>query len=198
MFVGHVVTDIVNKRIPTNLIISIYPLRYDTCHEYLNLFLQVGSKDVLMVGICGPSRMGKTAIANSIYRQISYTFEGSSFLTDIGQNSKQPNGLIYLQEKLLCDVLLERNIAIKNTARGRDMIKEKLCFKRVLIVLDNVDDLEQLDSLVGSRNWFGSGTKIIITTRDVSLLNLLGVDQILLAQGLPLPPNIQVCLRVMQ
>jgi hypothetical protein len=191
LLVGQVVEDITHKRIPTNLNISIYPLRYDTCHEYLSLFLQVGSKDVLIVGICGPRRMGKTAIAKAIYDQIRSTFEGSSFLTSVGQKSKQPDGLVYLQKKLLSDILLERNIAITNVTRGMDMIKEQLCFKRVLVVLDDVDDLDQLFYLVGKRSWFGLGSKIIITTRKVHLLNVLGVDQILLAQGLPLPQNIE-------
>ncbi|XP_059451146.1 disease resistance protein RML1A-like [Corylus avellana] len=72
-----------------------------------------------------------------------------------------------------------------------DIIKEKFCFKQVLIVLDDVDDLDQLYSLVENRNWFGLGSKIIITTRNVQLLNVLGVDQILYAQGLPLPQNIE-------
>jgi hypothetical protein len=198
LLVGTVVEDIIHKRIPTNLNISIYPLRYDTCHEYLSLFLQVGLKDVLIVGICGPSRMGKTAIAKAIYNQIFLTFEGSSFLTGVGQNSKQPNGLVHLQEKLLFDILSERNIAVTNITRGMDMIKEKLCFKRVLIVLDDVDDLDQLYSLVGNRSWFGLGSKIIITTRKVHLLNVLGVDQICLAQGLPLPQNIEVSICLMK
>ena len=198
MLVGRVVEDIINKRIPTNLIISIYPLRYDIFHEYLKLFLQVGSKDVIIVGICGPRRMGKTAIAKAIYNQICYTFEGSSFLSDVAQNSKQPNGLVYLQEKLLSDILSERDIAIANCTRGMDIIEEKLCFKRVLIVLDDVDDLEQLYALIGSRSWFGVGSKIIITTRKVHLLNVLGVDQILLAQGRPLPPNIEVSMSLMK
>ncbi|XP_059451810.1 disease resistance protein RPV1-like [Corylus avellana] len=191
LLVGTVVTAIIDKRIPTNLNISIYPLRYDTCHEYLSLFLQIGSEDVLIVGICGPSRMGKTAIAKAIYNQIFFTFEGSSFLAGVGQNSKQPNGLVHLQEKLLSDILSERYIAVTNITRGMDMIKEKLCFKRVLIVLDDVDDLDQLYSLVGNRSWFGLGSKIIITTKKVHLLNDLGVDQIFLAQGRPLPQNIE-------
>ncbi|KAL4633413.1 hypothetical protein ACB092_04G121100 [Castanea dentata] len=164
---------------------------YDICHEYLKHFLQVGSKDVIFVGICGPRRMGKTAIAKAIYNKIFYTFEGSSFLSDVAQNSKQSNDLVCLQEKLLSDILSERDIAIANCTRGMDIIKEKLCFKRVLIVLDDVDDLEQLYALIGNRNWFGVGSKIIITTRKVHLLNVLGVDQILLAQGRPLPPNIE-------
>ncbi|KAJ7961782.1 TMV resistance protein N [Quillaja saponaria] len=194
LLVGKLVEDIVEKRIPTNLNISIYPLRYDTCDQYLNLFLQVGKDDVLMVGICGESKMGKTAIAKAVYEQTFYTFESSSFLSNVSQNSRQSNGLVYLQEKLLSDILLERNINILNVTRGMDMIKDKLSFKKVLIVLDDVDDLEQLYALVGSRSWFGLGSKIIITTRNLQLLNAFGIDQIFLAQGLPLPPNIQAIL----
>ncbi|KAK2965383.1 hypothetical protein RJ640_024125 [Escallonia rubra] len=188
--VGRIVVDIVDKRVPTNLI-SIYPLGYDTCDVYLKLFLQMGLGDVLMVGICGQSKMGKTAIARAVYEQICFTFDGSSFLTTVGEKSKQPNGLVELQEQLLSDILSEGITCIPNSTRGRDMIREKLSFKRVLIVLDDVDDLEQLLALVGNRYWFGSGSKIIITTRHLKLLKVLGVDQVFMAQGLPLSPNMQ-------
>jgi hypothetical protein len=150
LLVGKIVEDILHEQIPTNLNISIYPLRYDTCHEYLSLFLQVGLKDVHIVGICGPRRMAKTSITKAIYKQIFFTFEGSSFLTNVGQNSKQPNGLVHLQEKLLSEI--ERNVTITNVTRGMDMIKEKLCFKWVLIVFDDVDDLDQLYFIVGNRS----------------------------------------------
>eukprot|EP00261_Vitis_vinifera_P039782 XP_019081025.1 PREDICTED: TMV resistance protein N-like isoform X1 [Vitis vinifera] len=40
----------------------------------------------------------------------------------------------------------------------------------------HVKDGEQLESLVGSRNWFGAGTTIIITTRDQQLLRYYGAD----------------------
>ncbi|XP_054782827.1 disease resistance protein RPV1-like [Prosopis cineraria] len=192
LLVGKLVEDIVNKRIPTNLSISIYPLRYDTIHQYLNMFLQVGMHDVLVVGICGESGMGKTVIARAIYDQISFTFEGSSFLENVGQKTRMPDGLVQLQEKLLSDTLSTES-KVGNVSRGMDMIEKKLCSRRVLIVVDGVDDLEQLYALVWNRSWFGLGSKIIITTRtrDLWLLNKLGVDQVYLAQGLPLPSNIQ-------
>ncbi|CAI9261179.1 unnamed protein product [Lactuca saligna] len=36
------------------------------------------------------------------------------------------------------------------------MIKDRLKYKKVLIVLDDVDNLEHLEELVGSRDWFES------------------------------------------
>ena len=50
------------------------------------------------------------------------------------------------------------------------MIKRKLQWKRVLVVLDDVNQLEQLEKLVGEYGWFGEGSWIIITTRDEHLL----------------------------
>ena len=50
------------------------------------------------------------------------------------------------------------------------MIGKRLCHKRVLVILDYVDQLDQLEALVGERNWFGQGSRIIITTRYQHLL----------------------------
>ncbi|RVW13959.1 Disease resistance protein RRS1 [Vitis vinifera] len=38
---------------------------------------------------------------------------------------------------------------------GIYMIKDRLCFKKVLLVLDDVDDLNQLEASAGDHNWFG-------------------------------------------
>ena len=46
------------------------------------------------------------------------------------------------------------------------MIKERLHSRKVLLILDDVDKLDQLQAIAGSRDWFGSGSRIIVTTRD--------------------------------
>ncbi|KAL5543022.1 hypothetical protein UlMin_010732 [Ulmus minor] len=189
--VEEVVRNIMKIKISINLKISIYPIGYDDCDEYLKLLLQMGSDDVFVVGIVGESKMGKTMIAKAVYDRISHAFDGSSFLKGIGQRSKEPNGLVQLQEKLLHDVLKGKDIKINSIIGGLEMIKENLCHKRVLIVLDDVNNLEPLSTLVGSRKWFGLGSKIIITTRSLPLLQIYGVDQIFMAQGLPVPLDIQ-------
>ncbi|XP_056173895.1 disease resistance protein RPV1-like [Syzygium oleosum] len=55
---------------------------------------------------------------------------------------------------------------------GKKVIKERLCSKMVLLLLDDVDEASQLDALVQKREWFGKGSKIIITTRDQGILNV--------------------------
>ena len=55
------------------------------------------------------------------------------------------------------------------------MIKKRLCRKKVLLIIDDVNHLDQLEKLVGEKNWFGLGSWIIITTRDERVLVQHGV-----------------------
>ncbi|KAJ9542865.1 hypothetical protein OSB04_029371 [Centaurea solstitialis] len=51
-----------------------------------------------------------------------------------------------------------------------NMMSTRYFNKKVLLVLDGVDNLYQLESLVVQHEWFGPGSRIIITTRDDHLL----------------------------
>ncbi|XLR09975.1 hypothetical protein S83_037913, partial [Arachis hypogaea] len=51
-----------------------------------------------------------------------------------------------------------------------------LCQKKVLLVLDDIDDPEQLTAIAGKPNWFGRGSRILITTRDKHLLTLHSIE----------------------
>ncbi|KAL3750015.1 hypothetical protein ACJRO7_011056 [Eucalyptus globulus] len=79
--------------------------------------------------------------------------------------------MVDLQKQLLSKYLdfdyLKRIFDVDD---GINMIKRVLCNKKVLIVLDDVDDKEQLKSFAGKDDWFGFGSRIIITTRDQSVL----------------------------
>ncbi|XP_042483047.1 disease resistance protein Roq1-like [Macadamia integrifolia] len=131
------------------------------------------SDDVKIVGVWGLGGIGKTTIANVVYNEISRHFEGCSFLENVRETS-----LIDLQNQLLSEILEGVRFNITNKGKGINMIKERLHKKKVLIILDDVDKKSQLDALVGKCDWFGLGSRIIITTRNEQILLHHEVDEI--------------------
>ncbi|KAL4592589.1 hypothetical protein LXL04_005589 [Taraxacum kok-saghyz] len=132
--------------------------------------LQIESRGVRMVGIWGVGGGGKTTLASSIYDEISGMYDGCCFVKNIRVESRM-NGLEKLQEKILFGILNQKQVQeVGRVEEGRRRLKARLCHKKVLIVLDDVDHLDQLKALAGSHDWFGDGSRILITTRDDHLL----------------------------
>ncbi|XP_039165438.1 TMV resistance protein N [Eucalyptus grandis] len=104
-------------------------------------------------------------------------FEASCFLANVRETSKDSKVLVPLQEKLLSEILLGKVLTVFSVDRGISLIQDRLCHKKILLVLDDVDDVKQLNALAGTREWFGKGSRIIITTRDNHLLTLHGIDK---------------------
>ncbi|XP_052736644.1 disease resistance protein Roq1-like [Vigna angularis] len=75
-----------------------------------------------------------------------------------------------LQKTLLSEMLEESETKLGSTNKGIYEIKRKLFRKKVLLVLDDVDDKEELENLAGGCDWFGAGSRIIITTREKDVL----------------------------
>ena len=65
-----------------------------------------------------------------------------------------------------------------NVPIGIEVIKDKLCHTRLLLILDDVDESNQIENLLGRCDWFSSGSRIIITTRDKQVVNTLGKDHL--------------------
>ncbi|XP_018715900.2 disease resistance protein RUN1-like [Eucalyptus grandis] len=128
----------------------------------------------LFVGIHGMGGIGKTTLAKTIYNKLFHQFDYHSFIADIRESCKR-NGLEYLQNQLIYDILKQKN-QVYNKDVGIKFISSKFEGKRVLILLDDVDDDDQLKALAGNHNWFSSGSRIIITTRNKTILDNVGVD----------------------
>ena len=66
-----------------------------------------------------------------------------------------------------------------NAEEGAKVMEGVLSSKRVLLLLDDVDNGLQLEKLARRCNWFGPGSRIIITTRKESLLRRHNIKYIL-------------------
>ena len=146
-----------------------YPVGLESQVAEIKKHLDVGCDDrVHMIGIHGMGGAGKSTLACAVYNLIVAQFDGSCFLQNVREESNK-HGLKHLQSIILSQVLGTK-INLASEQQGISKIKKMLKRMKVLLILDDVDQHKQLQRIVGSPDWFGPGSRVIITTRDKQLL----------------------------
>ncbi|MCD9646723.1 hypothetical protein HAX54_036877 [Datura stramonium] len=144
-------------------------------HEVSSL-LRMETPDVRFIGIWGMGGIGKTTIASAVFDKYSGQFEGVCFLDNVAE-MQRTHGLKYLQGVLLSKIL-KVSLTIASVHEGMKIIKDRVRSMKVLIILDDVNQKDQLEKLVKGRDWFGTGSRILITTTDKQLLHNHKVDDV--------------------
>ncbi|KAL1207611.1 Disease resistance protein RPS6 [Cardamine amara subsp. amara] len=126
----------------------------------MSSLLHLESKKVRMVGIWGPSGIGKTTIARALFSQLSCQFQSSVFIDRFfiskhmevysRANLVDYNMKLHLQRAFLAEILDKKDIKIDHIGAMEKMLKHR----KALIVIDDLDDQDVLDALAG-RDHFG-------------------------------------------
>ncbi|CAL1400717.1 unnamed protein product [Linum trigynum] len=108
-----------------------------------------------------------------------------------GMAGIEKRGLDHLRRKLLSALIAEDGLRILD--KNLDVLMSgRLRNKCILVVLDDVSNVNQLTSLAGDRDWFGPGSRIIITSKDKHLLEQHEVDSVYEAKPLSESESLQL------
>ncbi|CAI8604031.1 unnamed protein product [Vicia faba] len=141
--------------------------------EALQSLLKLSSKDdeFRVVGIWGMAGIGKTTLASVLYDRISYQFDACCFIENVSKIYKD-GGATAVQIQILRQTIDEINLETYSPSEISGIISNRLCRRKILLVLDNADLLEQLEDLAINPELLGTGSRMIITTRDMHILRV--------------------------
>ncbi|XP_057855863.2 disease resistance protein RPV1 [Cryptomeria japonica] len=175
------VLDILKSRVPLDVPAHLVGLEMAMRQVTNSLHLNLTDIRLVRAGISGIGGVGKTTLAKTIYNEIYRRFDACCFLFNIGASARNNMTLMDLQGIILRR-LVNYQGEVSSVDEGRSLMKDRLRGVRALVILDDVNDREQLHAVYG--DWFGHGSRLIITSRDQHILNLAKVDSVFEMSGL--------------
>jgi hypothetical protein len=171
-FIDDTVTNIYHQLgVPLRSILSQDPqlIGIDYSIHFLSSWLQYRSEHTAdILTILGIGGIGKTSLAKHVYKLHCREFTRSSFVKNISSRCVEQSGLLDVQKQLCDDILKASLNPVHDVSVYTSTIENALSHRKVFVVLDDIDSLDQLDALLGNKG-FHPGSKIIITTKDASL-----------------------------
>ncbi|CAN1270498.1 Disease resistance protein L6 [Linum perenne] len=134
--------------------------------------LNLDSTSEKVVGIHGMGGLGKTTLAKAVFDKASMHFDRCCFLEDVREILSEIDGVVTMQNKIISSILRNDSDA-KNVGDGMQIIKDRVCRHKLLIVLDDVDERFQFEDIVGKLCNFSTDSRFLITTRNARVLELL-------------------------
>ncbi|XP_010059699.2 disease resistance protein RUN1-like [Eucalyptus grandis] len=121
---------------------------------------------LLIHGIPG---VGKTVLAKYVYNQLHHLYDACSFL-DKFQEEIRNHRIVSVLNRLISDVRKGSAQKFNCSDHALKHIQTRFCTKKVLLLLDDVKDHEQLSAIVGELDWLGPGSTVIVTSRRCDIL----------------------------
>ncbi|GLJ15125.1 hypothetical protein SUGI_0247380 [Cryptomeria japonica] len=151
-----------------------HPVGLESLTNYLiHKFILNSEEGVIKAGLWGIGGIGKTTVAKAMYNQVSSKFDAASFVFNVRTTAAEGRDLAKLQQKILKD-LIKYDGKVDSVDEGISLFRDRLGRKRVLLILDDVDNREQSNALAG--DWLAPGSRVILTSRDGHILHLVGVS----------------------
>ncbi|GLJ16848.1 hypothetical protein SUGI_0290400 [Cryptomeria japonica] len=160
-----------SKKIP--FLVAKHPVGLDEILRDFKRSVMESYQNVKIVGIIGMGGCGKTTLAKEYYNEKMQSFYRCSFVC-LDKDVATKN-LYEKQKKMFQDLGGSKDISFDNVEEGKAILAEYLRFIQVFIILDDVDHLDQLESLLPIKDSLESGSVIVVTNRDSHILTSWGI-----------------------
>ena len=128
-------------------------------------------KEVLLLGLWGMGGIGKSTLARELYNRLSIWFDSACYVEDVTEKVIQ-GGVVKVQNHILKNLCQREFGKIEGKSEGKRILEERLCEKRILMVLDDVRESDEMEYWI-SRKMLRTGSMCIVTSRNKCVFEAL-------------------------